>query len=309
MKQKITFILTIIFLFLTLFYYRGYAKNNEVYRTGLRRPTPEEIEWEKKNMLRTIRILPNQLAINRINNWRMKNHLPMVIFKQASPVGEEIIGVIDGQEVPFIYDNSIQELRELKGNLPSSVDNSLLSSFPPIRSQGSIGSCACFCTTYYQMTHMFGLKRGWDNKNENNNTKFSPKWTYNMINGGYDSGSWLTTAHGVMDRHGCATWTEFPYSGNGGNPLNYREWCLNPAVWRNAISYRLDQMGYLENIDTDEGLLQLKQLLVNGYVLTFATYVISWQYMAIKDDPSTSEDDAFVGKDVCYWAVIRRVSA
>ena len=59
---------------------------------------------------------------------------------------------------------------------------------------------------------------------------------------------------------------------------------------------RADQVGKVLDVDTDAGLTQLKQLLVNGYVLNFATYINSWQWKAIGNDPGTSADDAFVGK-------------
>jgi hypothetical protein len=36
-------------------------------------------------------------------------------------------------------------------------------------------------------------------------------------------------------------------------------------------------------------------------VAIFGTYIYSWQYTDIKDDPTTSDDDEFVGEQVCYW--------
>ena len=36
-------------------------------------------------------------------------------------------------------------------------------------------------------------------------------------------------------------------------------------------------------------------------MLTFATYISGWQYTTIKNDQSTSDDNAFVGKPVAYW--------
>src|SRR4029079_6118567 len=58
--------------------------------------------------------------------------------------------------------------------------------------------------------------------------------------------------------------------------------------------------GKVADVDTDAGLGQVKQLLVNGYVLNFATYVYSWNWKAIGNDPSTTADDAFVGKQCAY---------
>jgi hypothetical protein len=121
----------------------------------------------------------------------------------------------------------------------SAADNSLLPEFPEIRSQGSIGSCTTFALTYYQLTYTVGHKYGWNNKNANNDTKFSPKWVYNMINEGVDQGSSPGEAYAVLEQHGAATWTQFPYQTTTTDPKSYREWCLNAETWQSAIQYRI----------------------------------------------------------------------
>ena len=55
------------------------------------------------------------------------------------------------------------------------------------------------------------------------------------------------------------------------------------------------------NTHLDGGIDQVKQMLVNGYILNIPTYIDSWQYKTIGDDPSTSEDDAFTGKNCVSW--------
>jgi len=178
----------------------------------------------------------------------------------------------------------------------SSVDNSEMSCFPPIRDQGTLSSGNDFARTYYQLTHNVGLELGWNNKSEDNTTKFSPKWTYNLFNGG-DPTARTTTAsnYAALEKHGAATWAEFPYDDN------YVEWCLNKSVWRNAIKYRTYPRENLENIATDEGLQQVKQLLNSGYVLVLTGYVDAWQYTTVSNDPSVSEDDVFEGQEVVFW--------
>jgi PKD repeat protein len=59
---------------------------------------------------------------------------------------------------------------------------------------------------------------------------------------------------------------------------------------------RANQTGKVTGLNTDTGLGQLKQFLVNGYLLNFATYIYSWQWRAIGNDPATAADDAFAGK-------------
>jgi hypothetical protein len=55
-------------------------------------------------------------------------------------------------------------------------------------------------------------------------------------------------------------------------------------------------------LDTPVGFEQFKQLMANGYVAIFGTYIYSWQWTegGIKNDPSTS-DDEFVGESACFW--------
>ena len=55
------------------------------------------------------------------------------------------------------------------------------------------------------------------------------------------------------------------------------------------------------NTHQDTGIDQVKQMLVNGYILNIPTYIYSWQYQTIGDDPSTTEDDAFAGKKCVSW--------
>ena len=257
--------------------------------TGCRRPSEAEFQEISRWMVKVRAVRPNRLGLERANAARRRRGQAELAASKVklAPTGEEMVpasedGEATTQDVPMA--------------LPPFVDNSTLPYFPPIRSQGSLGSCAAFSTTYYQMTHMVAMARGWDVRSTSDNTnKFSPKWTYNMINGGTDSGAYPATALRLMQYHGAATWAEFPYD------TNVTAWCLSTAAWRNAINVRMDQMGTIDNLDTATGLANLKGLLNNGYVLNYCTYVNSWQYTSIKNDPSTPDDDAFVGKGVCYW--------
>lgn len=174
--------------------------------------------------------------------------------------------------------------------LPGAVDNSTLPFFPPIRNQGSLNSCSQFATVYYTLTHMTAMSRGWDAKNGGDAYRFSPKWTYNMLNGGANAGTWHYDAFAIAQNHGLATWEAFPYD------ADYRGWCLDPATWLNALSMRADQFGQVSALNTTDGLNQLKQLLVNGYVLNVALYIGSSQWLPIANDPATTNDDAFVGQ-------------
>ena len=45
-------------------------------------------------------------------------------------------------------------------------------------------------------------------------TQYSPKWTYNMINGGADAGAYPNDAYTLLEKHGAATIAEFAYDGS-----------------------------------------------------------------------------------------------
>ena len=294
MKREIVLLSQkIFFLFISItFVFAGIAFGEELYPTGLLPPTEKELilmekEWNKMDF-----VYPTDLAVDRANITREKARQPALekdeIMRQWRRNFEQAETELEASSLP-------------KAAQVPYVDNSNLSAFPPIRTQGGLPSCVPFSINYYQLTHMVGIQRGWNNKNEKNTTKFSPKWSYNMINGGNSAGTSWYSAYNVIVKHGAATWEEFPYIGSSSDPKNYREWCLDSKIWENAIVFRTEPVQYINDMDQNTGLELAKQLLQNGYVLIFGTYVYAWQYTKIKDDPHVSEDYEFVGKDVCYW--------
>ena len=269
--------------------------------TGAMRPTEEQKAWEDDHMIRPQSIRPNALGLQRANDERRRHGQKMFTAKEAGvvPVGVEVSGTTASEPVfaaaPATAATAAGSTPvAATGILPATVDNSTLKYFPPIRSQGALGSCAQFSAVYYTLTHMTAMARNWDAKNGGDSYRFSPKWTYNMVNGGVDAGSWYTDAYAIAQKHGLATWAEFPYDSN------YRQWCTSGDVWQHAISFRANQTGKVASLDTAAGLAQLKQFLTNGYVLNFATYVNSWQYKTIGNDPATTADDALAGQSCAF---------
>jgi C1A family cysteine protease len=254
--------------------------DGEIVGTGGKRPSAEQWAWGEQHMIKADHVKLNALGLARVNsNRKARGEAPLAASQiEVAPLGAEA------------QTNRADQTASASATLPAYVDNSALPYFPPIRSQGSLQSCAQFSAVYYTLTHMTALARNWDAKSGGDSYRFSPKWTYNMLNGGENVGSWHYDAYAIVQKHGSATWAEFPYDSD------YRGWCMNSNTWRNALYVRADQTGKITGLNTDTGLSQLKQFLLNGYVLNFATYISSWQWRAIGNDPATAADDAVAGK-------------
>jgi hypothetical protein len=260
--------------------------SHEPGATGLKPLTARELERLRSEGREVRQVLPNRIALERMNELRRARGERALSMSAAAAVGEEVIG--PGLRAP-------SEVASFTV-LPSHVDNSALDFFPPIRSQGSIGSCTAWATTYYQLSHNVALMYGWDAKHSTDNTRlFSPKWTYNFINNGVDAGSYIFGAYDLLARQGATTWANIPYDSN------YTSWPVDPAVWRGALTFRTNPVQYVSQASTPDGLQRMKELLANGYVLVYGTYVNSWRSTFIKNDPSTPDDDAFAGKYITYW--------
>ncbi|MEM4658748.1 MAG: hypothetical protein QXX77_10060 [Candidatus Methanosuratincola sp.] len=157
-----------------------------ILATGLKDPTAAQEEWMRENFPVIEKIRLNSLALERINAEREARGLTKLSGSDlgVAPLGWE---TAYGSEA-VSADPAVTFSLDPYSVLPSSVDNSLSSAFPPIRSQGSIGSCVAWATTYYQFTYETNLARGRTASNGDNSMIFSPKWTYNMINYGVDGG-------------------------------------------------------------------------------------------------------------------------
>ncbi|HHN46108.1 MAG TPA: hypothetical protein ENN09_01585 [Planctomycetes bacterium] len=288
-----------LFLFLPVF-----AAGAFEFVPGVKEPTPEETAAFKRIATSIVQVRTNALGRHRLNAARAA-----VIGKGGIVPGRTLT---EADDVPFSHeiaglpallaDAAASEPVKMVsaqgepvvGALPGQVDNSLLDWFPPIGSQSG-GSCASFSTTYYQFTHMTAMARGWNAKTGGNGYRLSASWTYPLVNGGNDAGSTMFAPLSVLLSHGAATLSEWPQTGA------FRAWCLNGGTWRNALCRRAAATGTISGLDTDEGMNVLKILLVNGYVLTFATYVNSWEQKTIPDDPATTDDDPWVGQKICRY--------
>jgi hypothetical protein len=278
---------------------------------GVKPLTEADKKWMKENMIKIKKVHPNKIGLQRANEVRRKKGMKELDMSKAVNIGDEIVpqaaasGSVGLNNLP-VASTGTSGVELAQTDLKSYVDNMELPFFPPLRSQGELGSCASFSVTYYQATHMTAMARGWNVKDDpDDSKKFSPKWTYNFINGGNDNGSNQINAYKLFMEQGIATWKDFQYDDN------YTDWPVDPEVWKNAQNFKPDKVGYLQIYDgtdtpvkyeKDDNLKDIKQLLCNGYVLSFSTTPAGWHYKTVSDNPAVSTDDSIVGTNACYKA-------
>lgn len=247
------------------------------FKPGLKEMTAEENKLLHQRKIKKVR--PNKIGLERINKERQQRGQTPITTDPSLPeidVEENKLGATE-----------VNLTEAVLGTAPAQVDNSTLAAFPPIGHQGGLGSCVAWASTYYMMSHEVCLALGCDNKTYKTHV-FSPKWTYNLINGGADNGSMFSQAFAVMEKHGAAHWTEFPYD------TNYLAWDMVSDHWKRAITYRMKPSTYT-NINTDAGMANVKQLLANGHVIMIGTYINSWVVRKVLANP-LSASNPFVGQ-------------
>lgn len=251
------------------------------HRTGMLNNTPEQMRLLQQQKI--VKVRPNELALKRKNQELLRQGKKPLDLKPARNTDEEISAELSsgGAATPT-------EVSTASGSaISANVDNSLLPAFPPIGNQGNEGSCVAWAITYYQSSHATCLVRGCNNKTLGATT-FSPRWTYNMINRGVDGGSYFGHAFSLMTHNGATDLITQPYVAG-----NYRVWNRNPEHWKQALRYKMNAVQYysvplVKQSDTDFD--QIKQLLSNGHVLSFGTYINSWRMTVVGADPQAASN-------------------
>lgn len=231
----------------------------------------------------------------------LRYNSPKVISVQPNKIGAHRMRKCGNKKCKAVLDQEVSV--DLFGDVsepiaatsfPRSVNNSTLASFPPIGDQQSLGSCVAWSTTYYQTSHEIGLANGYNNKSSNAHV-FSPKWTYNLLNDGVDEGLIPMDAYNLLSKNGAPSISSFPYD------ANYLAWDLNQQHWIDALSARTSSYQLVSGAGSSpQNLTNIKQLLVNGHVLSFCTYVNSWVFTHVKADPSVSSNP-HAGELACSW--------
>lgn len=248
---------------------------------GFKAYTEDQIQDIQENTDEIIGVNPNKIGKQRIDTHIQSRGLLLRSGTPAISPDEEFITVKGRRSFSKAFTN---DLPLQAGVLPSAVNNSTLPSFPPIGDQRALGSCVAWASTYYQASHELGLLNGYNNKTSTANV-LSPKWTYNTLNEGYDGGLYVMDAYTLLNLNGAPSIASFPYDNN------YLQWDLNTQDWISALSNRFANAQLVSGIGgSNQDLTTIKQMLNNGHVLTFATYVDSWVYGRVGTDPNSASN-------------------
>jgi C1A family cysteine protease len=247
-------------------------------------PTAEHIRESEKRKIKEVRL--NRLGLERVNQERKNRHMPDL---PSSVLNQKEI-LLESESASAVSDGATGGTASA---IPAQVDNSQLASFPSIGNQGAESSCVTWASTYYMMSHEVCLALGCDNKVAKAHV-FSPRWTYNMINSGNDSGSYTSDAFSLLASQGAAQLSELPYVAG-----QYRFWDLNSDHWKNAINFRTKSYSSL-SLNSDTAMASAKNLLINGHLIYFTTYINSWQIATVQADPAQLSNP-FVGQAIARY--------
>ncbi len=185
--------------------------------------------------------------------------------------------------------------------LPDAVDNSNTKYFPPIGNQAQINSCVTWATVYYQFTYEVNRMC---NTAATENYIASPKFVYNVINHGYNSGTEYPSSFRMLQSFGAPSIDMVPFDDN------ILDWSATDGVWREAMRYRLKDYYVFPDVGTqdsqitspdDPDLLPIKAALSQGQVLTYSTYISSWVSDKLKTNPDAPENEKYKDEMIALY--------
>lgn len=184
--------------------------------------------------------------------------------------------------------------------LPNFVDNSATRFFPAIGDQGGLGSCQSWAQVYYQFTYTMNKEQGITTTTQNT---FSPQWAYNVVAGTDDMVGIYYELYNFMKIQGNVFQSQVPYTEDTSS------YSPTEDIWKTSIRYRLKDYQKFDNVgvkgkeitsNSDSDLLAIKTSLSNGDVLTFSTYINSFESTKIKTNPDAPENSKYAGQQIAF---------
>ncbi|HTY46295.1 MAG TPA: hypothetical protein VMB46_01365, partial [Methanomassiliicoccales archaeon] len=174
---------------------------------------------------------------------------------------------------------------------PPSYDISAQPYFPAVGNQGGQGSCAAWAATYYCYGYLEAKDNGWSDAHNGTNKAhlMSPAWTYNRVNGGSDSGSWMGENVEVISSWGVPSLQTMPYS-----DIDYLGWGSAAAMREAPLHRALD---YVTIAYTgDPTINSIKTLVASNKPVTYAFYAGGFSAMGSDYILSSAEYASYVSK-------------
>ncbi len=162
-----------------------------------------------------------------------------------------------------LYEDNLVIVDKIKASRDpglNAVDLSTDPHFPAIGNQLSQGSCGAWAMTYYTYGYLEAKDQGWNDAYlPNTQHVMSPGWTYNKVNGGTDTGSWMWDNGYVIEDWGAATWSTMPY-----DQYDHLDWG-DANAFRDAPLHRANQVNYIATPTVND----IKFLIDSGTPSTF----------------------------------------
>jgi C1A family cysteine protease len=206
--------------------------------------------------------------------------LTVIVLGPATPAGAED----PYRQIPLGLVPSVGEWTEyqpeptagIMSTLPSRVD--LSESLPPVKSQGSQGSCVAWAVGYYYTTYQEAIERNWDITTLDH--QLSPAYIYNQRDTSdctnRNSGMSFWDAFTIVKNQGVAPLSLFPY--------NASDACTQPSDSVRSAAYPYRAEGF-QFINYGDELDMLKDLLAQGKPIAVAIPVYESFYRISEDNP------------------------
>ncbi|MBA3045740.1 MAG: right-handed parallel beta-helix repeat-containing protein [Candidatus Thermoplasmatota archaeon] len=154
-------------------------------------------------------------------------------------------------------------LQDTTQPLPGAVDNS--AGLPPVGNQYSQGSCTAWAIGYYHTTYIENQENPIDMTDPWNQT--SPAFLYNIANGGYDGGSYMSDVADLLISNGACSMAEKEYS-----PTDHTTWPEEDWIWVSGMKRKAVNQNWLDTTQPG-GMDALKAYLAAGNTATTGIYV------------------------------------
>ena len=272
--------------------------------TGLIMSEDEIAEFHSR-IPKIVNVMPNDIAISRVEQdttKKVENNRAGDV--RTAKLGKEIVGRYDGQTNIPGQSGGVEQFP-----LASSVDVSQSCTFPNIANQGNFESCVSWSLVYYQLTNNTCVIRNQEAKTELGDDVtqniMSPRWIYAMTNFGRNIPTFYAEACAALMSYGCP---ETDIYSRDITMSNLKQWCVDSDIWETAFYNKPEQIMYDVftinelyggNISNSNTLTRIKQILSDGYVLTYSTNVGAYNYT---QETSNGEWACrYVGTDTEVW--------